>query len=77
MTRTEKNLTNDINFLRSALSSLKSCKRDEISNEKRILVNAINAVKLAQIEAGTASTFNDRAVNMIGEAMKVMQERTI
>lgn len=75
MTRNETNLTNEINFLRSAIASLKSAKHNEIANETRIVINAINAVKDAQAVVRATSPVVARAVNMIGNAIEIIYAR--
>lgn len=72
MTKAAK-LNNATNYLRHQVGSLKSCKRNEIANEKRLLIDAMNDVKACQADVkGRAFA---RSVEMLGTAMDVMAQR--
>lgn len=75
MNKTQE-LNNAIDFLRYQIASLKSCKRDEIENEWRLVVNAINSVKELQVK-GTSAKVNERAANMMQQALDVMNRRSL
>lgn len=75
MTKTAA-LNNAVNFLRYMVASLKSARDGEIANEARLVVDAINGVK-AQQALCTNRVANDRAVNMIGEAMNIIAQRRV
>lgn len=66
-------LNNAVDYLRYQIGSLKSCKRSEVENEARLVIDAMNAVKAVQ--PGVGGKALDRALNWIDQGMCIVRQR--